>query len=80
MILLKTILNEWFQFIYLQKRVNLFSQFHLYSIFKNIITKFQFGHKNYFYLLLLENNDFLQFYLHNISICFHLRKMTYTNY
>ena len=80
MILLKTILNEWFQFIYLQKRVNLFSQFHLYSIFENIITKFQFGHKKYFYLLLLENNDFLQFYLHNISICFHLRKMTYTNY
>ena len=47
---------------------------------KKFITKFQFGHKNYFYLLLLENNDFLQFYLHNISICFHLRKMTYTNY
>ena len=47
---------------------------------KKFITKFQFGHKNYFYLLLLENNDFLQFYLHNIPIFFHLRKMTYTNY
>ena len=30
---------------------------------KEFITKFQFGHKNYFYLLLLENNEFLQFYL-----------------
>ena len=43
------------------------SQFHLYSISKKLftltvskefITKFQFGYKNYFYLLLLEKNDF----------------------
>ena len=74
MILLKTILNEWFQFIYLQKRVNLFSQFHLYSIFKNIITKFQFGHKKYFYLLLLENNEFLQFYLQKYFNLFSFKK------
>ena len=30
---------------------------------KEFITKFQFGYKNYFYLFLLENNEFLQFYL-----------------
>ena len=30
---------------------------------KEFITKFQFGYKNYFYLLLLEKkNEFLQFY------------------
>ena len=49
-------------------------QFQLYLIFekkmlftlivsKEFITKFQFGYKNYFYLLLLEKkNEFLQFY------------------
>ena len=29
---------------------------------KEFITKFQFGHKNYFHLPLLEKNEFLQFY------------------
>ena len=57
----------------LTKRISLFSQFHLYLILKKksftliiskeFITKFQFDSKNYFYLLLLENNEFLQFYL-----------------
>ena len=28
---------------------------------KKLITKFQFGHKNYFYLF--KKNEFLQFYL-----------------
>ena len=49
-------------------------QFHLYSIFfkknnylhswllKELLTKFQVDNKNDFYLLLLENNEFLQFY------------------
>ena len=32
---------------------------------KEFITKFQFDNKNYFYLLLLERNEFLQFYLQN---------------
>ena len=62
-------------FIY-KKRVNLFSQFHLYSIFKKklftfivskeFITKFQFGHKNYFTCFKKKKkklSDFLQFYL-----------------
>ena len=50
-------------YLFTKKKVNLFSQFHLYSIFKiklftlivskEFITKFQFGYKNYFYLLLL---------------------------
>ena len=30
---------------------------------KEFITKFQFGHKNYFNLLLLEKNESFQFYL-----------------
>ena len=30
---------------------------------KEFITEFQFEDKNYFYLLLLENNEFLRFYL-----------------
>ena len=32
-------------------------------VLKEFITKFQFGHKNYFYLFLLKMNEFLQFYL-----------------
>ena len=51
---------------------------------KKIIIKFQFGYKNYFYLLLLKMNEFLQFYLKKyfnlFSFYFHLRKVTYTNY
>ena len=61
-VLLKTILNEWFQFIYLQ---NVFFKWFdsipfVFNLKKKIIytycikriTKFQFGNKNYFYLLL----------------------------
>ena len=29
-----------------------------FIVSEEFITKFQFGYKNYFYLLLLENNDF----------------------
>ena len=46
-------------FICIQFSKNLFTLI----VWKEFITKFQFGHKNYFYLLLLENNEFLQFYL-----------------
>ena len=41
---------------------------------KELITKFQFGYKNYFYLLLLENNEFLQFYLQKYLDSFLLKK------
>ena len=43
-------------------------------ISKEFITKFQFGHKNYFYLLLLENNEFLQFYLQKHLDSFSFKK------
>ena len=55
------------------KRNNLFSQFQLYSILKKklftlivskeFITKFQFGQKKLFLLVLKKKNEFLQFYL-----------------
>ena len=71
-------------YLFTKKRINLFSQFHLYSIFKKklftlivlktFITKFQFGYKNYFYLLLLENNEFLQFYLQKYFDSFLFKK------
>ena len=41
---------------------------------KKFITKFQFEHKNYFYLLLLENNKFLQFYLQKYFNLFSFKK------
>ena len=41
---------------------------------KEFITKFQFGHKKYFYLLLLENNEFLQFYLQKYFDSFSFKK------
>ena len=59
-------------------------QFHLYLIFKKklftlivskeFITKFQFGNKNYFYLLLQKMNEFLQFYLQNYFNLFSFKK------
>ena len=52
-------------YLFTKKRINLFFQFHLYSIFKiknkklftlivskEFIIKFQFGYKNYFHLFL----------------------------
>ena len=71
-----------------KKKVNLFSQFQkklfTFIVLKEFITKFQFGHKYCFYLLLLKMNEFLQFYLKKyfnlFSFYFHLRKVTYTNY
>ena len=53
---------KWFDFIsfvFNYKKKKLFT----FIVSKELITKFQFGYKNYFYLLLLENNEFLQFYL-----------------
>ena len=48
---------------------------------KEFITKFQFGYKNYFYLLLLEKkNEFLQFYLQKYLDSFSFKKVIYTNY
>ena len=41
---------------------------------KKFITKFQFGHKDYFYLFLLENNEFLQIYLQKYFYSFSLKK------
>ena len=41
---------------------------------KEFITKFQFGHKNYFHLLLLENNELLQFYLQKYFDSFSFKK------
>ena len=80
----------WIYLFTKKKRINLFSQFHLYSISKKklftlivskeFITKFQFGYKNYFYLLLLENNEFLQFYLQKYLDSFSFKKVIYTNY
>ena len=60
-------------------------QFYLYLIFKKklftliaskeFITKFQFGHKNYFYLLLQKKmNEFLQFYLQKYFNLFSFKK------
>ena len=57
----------------------------MYSIFKKklftlivskeFITKFQFEHKDYFYLFLLENNEFLQFYLQKYFNLFLFKKI-----
>ena len=67
------ILNEWFQFIYLQDiffkwfdSISFVFNFRKKMLFtlivsKELITKFQFGYKNYFYLF--KKNEFLQFYL-----------------
>ena len=41
---------------------------------KEFITKFQFWHKKYFYLLSLENNKFLQFYLQKYFDSFSFKK------
>ena len=67
------ILKEWFQFIYLQDiffkwfdSISFVFNFRKKMLFtlivsKELITKFQFGYKNYFYLF--KKNEFLQFYL-----------------
>ena len=46
---------------------------------KEFITKFQFGHKDYFYLLLLENNEFLQFYLQKYLDSFSFKRVIFIN-
>ena len=63
------------QFIFLISFVFNF-QFTL-IVSKEFITKFQFGYKNYFHLKIMT---FCNFIYKSISICFHLRKVTYTNY
>ena len=77
------ILNYWFQFIYLQKIVNLFSQFHLYLIFKKVICtycikriyyKISIWQQKLFYLLLQKMNEFLQFYLQKYFNLFSFKK------
>ena len=44
---------------------------------KEFITKFQFEHKNYFYLLLLENIEFLQFYLQKYLDSFSFKRVIF---
>ena len=51
------------QFIFSISFVFNFQKSYLHLVSKEFITKFQVEHKNYFYLRLLENNEFLQFYL-----------------
>ena len=72
------------------KRNNLFSQFQLYSIFKksylhllyqkNSLQNFNLGIKIIFYLLLLENNEFLQFYLQKYLDSFSFKRVIFINY
>ena len=82
-ILLKPILNECFQFIYLQ---NIFFKLFdsilfvfnflkkKFTLSKEFITKFQFGNKNYFYLFLQKMNEFLQFCLQKYYNLFSFKK------
>ena len=85
MILLKTILNKWFQFTYLQNIFfkwfdsisfvfNFQEKLFTLLVSKEFITKFQFEHKDYFYLFLLGNNEFLQFYLQKYFDSFSFKK------
>ena len=57
-------------FIHIQFSKKLFTLI----ISKEFIIKFQFRHKNYFYLLLLEKNEFLQFYLQKYFNLFSFNK------
>ena len=66
----------WFNFTYVQFSRKLFTLI----LPKEFITKFQFGYKNYFYLVLLENNYFLQFYLQKYFDSSSFKKVIYTNY
>ena len=43
-------------------------------VLKEFIKKFQFGYKNYFYLHLLEKNEFLQFHLQKYFNLFSFKK------
>ena len=47
---------------------------------KEFITEFQFEDKNYFYLLLLENNEFLRFYLQKYLDSFLFKRVIFINY
>ena len=66
----------FFNFICIQFSKKLFTLI----VSKEFITKFQFGYKNYFYLLLLENNDFLQFYLQKYLDSFSFKRVIFINY
>ena len=68
---------------------NLFTQFHLYSIFKKIIYtycikkiyyKISIWQQKLFYLLLQKMNEFLQFYLQKYLDSFSFKKVIFTNY
>ena len=71
------------------KKINLFSQFQLYSIFKKAIYTYCIERIHYkisiwaqklFYLLFLENNEFLQFSLQKYFDSFSFKKMIFRNY
>ena len=80
-------------FFYFQKRsfnlflINDLIQFHLYLIFKkiyfhllyqnNLLQNFNLATKMIFTCFYKKNYNFIY---KSISICFHLRKVTYTNY
>ena len=49
-------------------------------VLKEFITKFQFRCKNYFTCFYYKRINLYNFIYKSISICFHLRKVTYTNY
>ena len=68
------------QFIFSTSFVFNFQKSYLHLVSKAFITKFQFGYKNYFYLLLLENNEFLQIYLQKYLDSFSFKRVIFTNY
>ena len=51
-----------------------------FIVSKEFITKFQFDNKIYFTYFYKKWMNFYNFFQKSISICFHLRKVIYTNY
>ena len=91
MILLKTILNKWFQFTYLQNIFfkwfdsisfvfNFQKKLFTLTVSKEFITKFQFGNKIIFTCFYKKWMNFYNFIYKSIFIYFHLRKVIHTNY
>ena len=84
------ILNEWFQFTYLQYIFfkwfdsisfvfNFRKKYYLHLLYqKNLLQNFNLGTKIIF--TYLKKINFYNFIYKNISIWFHLRRVIYTNY
>ena len=69
------------QFIFSTSFVFNFQKSYLHLVSKEFIIKFQFGYKNYFHLFFYKKRmNFYNFIYKSISICFHLKRVTYTNY